>query len=468
MTDWSYNLLAADEQALLRSLSVFSGSASFSAVQVLSGEPDDVALLDRLTALADKSLLNVEAGNSPRFRLLETIRQYAAREAEKGRESGLAARHAAYMAERFAEAARGWATTPGRKWIAGYGPDAENLRSVLDWAFSPQGDVALGVRLVASTVPLWWELAETPLAEGQRWLKTAAERLAGDTPDEVRGWIRFGQSWRDFRFADQENAPAALEAVELFRSGQDLAGLGAALWRAGSALLTQKTLEVADSKLVEAEQVLRSIAPGKWLALALIRLGDLRFRQGRAAPALARYMEGLSLSRSTEFWVGLVSGGSNMAEVLFDLGEHERAVLQLQELRDQLPLTRRTPVTSALAAHLLMADDLDGMRQAAGEALMQGSAIGLTSAVASAVASTGLLAAEQGNLDEAARLAGFSGAVHPLLAARVGSQRAVADRLYERLKAGLDSEVLNRAVAEGARWNLSTAATRARRVLNNN
>jgi tetratricopeptide (TPR) repeat protein len=342
------------------------------------------------------------------------------------------------------------------------------LRSALSWAFGPQGDVALGVRLVSSTVPVWWELPETPLAEGQRWLKLAAERLGDDTPVAVRAWIRFGRSWPDFRFADRENAPPALEASELFRCAGDPVGLGAALWRAGSALLTRETLDVAETHLVEAEAVLRAVAPGKWLALALIRLGDLRSRQGHTAVALGHYMEGLALARSMDFWVGLVNGGSNMTEVLFDLGEQDRAVRQLEGLRDELPPSRRAPLMSTLANHLVAAGDLAGMRRAAGEALVQGSIIGLTSAVAWAVEATALLAAQQGNLDEAARLAGFTRSVHPSLATRAGSHRAVVERLYERLTAGLSTESLEMALAEGRRWTPATAADRARVVLISN
>ena len=245
MIDWSYDFLPPEEQSLLRCLSVFSAGASLAAIQAVAGDSagDEVDLLDRLTGLADKSLLTVDGAASPRFRLLETVRQYAERKAVDAGETFLATRHAAYFADRFAEAARLWPTTPGREWLATYALDVENLRSALAWAFDPGGDADVGLRLVASAVPLWWELPETPVAEGQRWLAAAAARLRPDTPAAVSGWVRFGQSWRDFRFSDRENAPAALEAAALFRKVGEVAGLGAALWRAGSALLTSETMD---------------------------------------------------------------------------------------------------------------------------------------------------------------------------------------------------------------------------------
>ncbi len=465
--DWSYDLLPPEQRTLLRALSAFAGSASLDAIEAVAGGGDGqpVELLDRLTALADKSMVVVEAGSPPRFRLLETVRQYAVRKAAEAGEVDRPRLHALYFADLFAEAARRWPTTTGRDWLAAYAPDADNLRSALSWAFGPDGDATLGVRLAASTVPLWWSLPETPVAEGQRWLAVAAGRVTSDTPPGEQGWLRFGQSWRDFRFSDRENLPAAREAIDLFRSAGDAQGLGAAPWRAGSAALTSETIDQAEAYLVEAEQVLRAEPAGKWLALALVRLGDLWFRRQRLVAALASYQEGFALSRATDFWIGLVNGGSNMAELLLDLGEAPRALKQLEELRDELPAGRRTPLMSTLTAHLLVAGAIDDMRAAARETIEQGSAIGLVSAVAWAVESVALLAASRGDLENAARLAGYARSVHPSIATRAGSLKVVANRLYEKLAAGLAGEACDLLMAEGGRWTLSTAADRARAAL---
>ncbi|MBV8393577.1 MAG: hypothetical protein JOY81_10390, partial [Alphaproteobacteria bacterium] len=384
--------------------------------------------------------------------------------AEAG-EDTLPRRHAEHFADRFAEAGRLWPTVPSKDWLAAHILDVENLRSALDWAFGPGGDVETGLRLVAGTVPLWWELPETPVAEGQRWLGLAASRVGADTPADVRGWIAFGQSWKDFRFSDRENAPSALAAAELFREAGDKAGLGAALWRAGSALLTRETIDQAEACLVEGEAVLRELPPGKWLALTLIRLGDLRFRQDQQVAALANYQEGFALARTTDFWIGLVNGGSNMAELLLSNGEGERALRQLQDLRDELPPSRRTPLMATLTRHLLLAGDIPGTRQAATETINQGSAIGLTAAVAWAAEAMALLAAMEGKIDEAVGLAGYARSVHPSLATRAGSARLIMDRLEPLLEAGTSKKALVSGLSEGGRWSLRVAAQRARQVI---
>ena len=373
MIDWSYDFLPKDEQALLRALSVFSGGADLAAIHAVTGteDADEFVLLDRLTGLVDKSLLTVDTAGRARFRLLDTIRQYAAGKLlDAGEEAASRFRHATYFADRFAEAAEIWPATPGPAWLAAYAQDTDNLRAAISWAYGPDGDPATGHRLVASSVPLWWELPETPLAEGQRWFDAAAKRLGAQDrvqhefsrrDHSIRGWVRLGQSWRDFRFGDLENLSAAKDAIDLFRSSDDAIGLGAALWRAGSAVLSSETTSLADEYLTEAESILRGVVPGKWLALTLIRLGDLRFRQGRHAESLANYQEGAALSRRVEFWIGLVNSGSNMANLLFALGETKRALGQLRELCGELPRGRRTPLMATLTAHLLLAGETEEM-----------------------------------------------------------------------------------------------------------
>jgi predicted ATPase/DNA-binding winged helix-turn-helix (wHTH) protein len=460
--DWSFNLLTPPEQVLLRMMAVFSGGADLAAIQAIAGTPDNEAwiLLDQLGGLVDKSLLMVEPSRRRRFRLLQTVRHYAADKLREDGEQDAFRRHARYFADRFARAADEWRTAQGPDWLHAHGIDADNLRAALIWSFEAGGDPATGVRLAAASVPLWWELPDTPLAEGQRWFAAASAHLDAQTPPALRGWVRFGQSWRDFRFGDRENLPAAQEAVSLFRAAGDSAGLGAALWRAGSALLTRETAGEAETCLTEAEAVLRTLPPGKWLALTLIRLGDLWFRRGEADRALAYYHEGFALSRSTQFWIGLVNGGSNMAELMFASGQAAQALRQLQTLRDEQTLLRRTPLMATLSAHLLLAGQIDAMRQAATEAITQGAAIGLTAALAWTIEAVALLVAGTGDLPTAARLAGYARAVHPSLATRAGSRKEVLERLDAQLSA-LDAPTRVQALAEGAAWTAREAADRA-------
>ena len=89
--DWSYDLLPADEQATLRRLAVFPGSFDLDAADAVVHGSEEIApaageILDLLSRLIDKSLVGVDSqGVETRFRLLETVREYAARESRRGR-----------------------------------------------------------------------------------------------------------------------------------------------------------------------------------------------------------------------------------------------------------------------------------------------------------------------------------------------------------------------------------------------
>ncbi len=462
--DWSYELLREPERTLLRRLSVFSSSANFAAVVAVMAEhaADDWDVLDLLTALVDKSLVVADAaGAEPRYRLLETTRQYAAEKLAESGEAAARRRHAAHFADVFERAEAEWPTANSAAWLETYGPDVENLRSALDWAFGPDGDVAVGLRLVAHSYPLWWDLPQLALHESSRWFDLAAARIDADTPLAIAARLWFGMSWRDVRFGDRENFPAAARAAELFRAAGEPVGLGAALWRAGSALLTVETAGEAARYFTEAEQVLRELPSTKWLALCLVKQGDVRFRLGTLDVALAAYEEAMQLTRATGHWYGLMNGGSNMAELLFHLGERERALTQLRELRAQLPGGRGTPLVATLAAHLLLAGEVAEARSAAREAVTFARAIGLSGALGWAVEVLALLAAEDGAMPRAALLAGYARAVHPSVSTRAGSRRAVFQRLEALLSQHMSSADRDRLAAEGAGWSEQRVADAA-------
>jgi predicted ATPase/class 3 adenylate cyclase len=105
---WSYDLLDPAEQVLLRNLAVFPAAFDLARAAAVAGGGDDTATLDLLDSLSGKSLVQVERGQGggTRYRLLETIREYAqARLVEAGNADEVRLRHATDTAER-AEAAR--------------------------------------------------------------------------------------------------------------------------------------------------------------------------------------------------------------------------------------------------------------------------------------------------------------------------------------------------------------------------
>jgi predicted ATPase len=105
-----------------------------------------------------KSLVVADvSGAKPRFRLLETIRAHALEKfADGGEREQFARRHAEYYRDLFMRAEAEVLARHKREWLADYAWEVDNLRSALDWAFSPGGgDVSAGIALTAAAVPLW-------------------------------------------------------------------------------------------------------------------------------------------------------------------------------------------------------------------------------------------------------------------------------------------------------------------------
>src|SRR5262249_12241106 len=155
--DWSHNLLAEPERVLLRRLAVFAGGWTLEgAERVGGGDPlEPAAVLDLLSGLIDKSLVVVEG---PRYRFLETIRQYA-------EEKLLAADEAAALRDRHRDhfaalAARHWvevqaAGTGAAEWMRRVDDDYDNVRAALGWCRTAPDGASAGLRLAAALGWFW-------------------------------------------------------------------------------------------------------------------------------------------------------------------------------------------------------------------------------------------------------------------------------------------------------------------------
>jgi predicted ATPase/class 3 adenylate cyclase len=175
--DWSHALLTEPERVLFRRLAVFLGGFDLDAAQAVAGGGDveRYQVLDQLTLLVDKSLAVADdSGGRTRYRLLETVRQYAAEKLdESGEADAVRARHRDHYT-----ALAALLDTPARtdyeRRIGQAEIEIDNLRAAFGWS-RKNSDVELALALASSLQPLW--LARGLIREGRAWFDAALGEL---------------------------------------------------------------------------------------------------------------------------------------------------------------------------------------------------------------------------------------------------------------------------------------------------
>ena len=170
--DWSYQLLDIDERRLFAQLSVFASGSTLEAVEAVCE-----ATLEPLAALLDNSLLrrDQQPGREPRFRMLETVREYASELLEAEGAEILRARHAAYFAGLAERCERELVGPRTQATLGQLAQEHDNLRAML--AYTLEENLELGFK-VAAALRRYWEM-EARGREIRTWLEQALPRRQG-------------------------------------------------------------------------------------------------------------------------------------------------------------------------------------------------------------------------------------------------------------------------------------------------
>ena len=158
--DWSYDLLPQQERVVLLRLSVFAGMFTLdSAKAVVADQGTDI--VESLANLVAKSLVLADI-NGPvvQYRLFQSTRAYAMPKlTQSGELAEYVRRHAMHHRDLFEQAEAEWEARPAENSLAEYGRKIEDVRSALNWAFSPAGDASIGVALTVAFIPIWMHLS---------------------------------------------------------------------------------------------------------------------------------------------------------------------------------------------------------------------------------------------------------------------------------------------------------------------
>ncbi len=324
--DWSYNLLDEAERTLFRQMAIFPGSFTLDALIQVAGSASNGALpaiptlLDLLTQLVDKSLVIVEsAAGHRRYRLLETLREYALEQLTMTAELAvLQQRHAAFFLGMAAQAAPELMGPQQLAWLMRLETEHANLRGALDHLITI-ADSERALRL-ATAIARFWEVRGY-VSEGREWLhKALAQRRTAAIDTQAKalnaaGYLALRQS--DF---DQARLLVA-KSLSLFEQCEEEIGFTEALQNLAAANINQGEYPIAQQRLEYSLQLCRSLKYDYGTARALNLLGNLAVDQDRYTAARDYYQASLHHYQASGDQVSIATGFFNMGNTARELGD---------------------------------------------------------------------------------------------------------------------------------------------------
>jgi len=392
--DWSYDLLSPSERLLLQRLALFSAGFTFSTAESVCawGEIQRAEILDLLSSLVSKSLVIAETlqGSEARYRLLETIRQYAL---EKLRASGdWVSAHEHYLAcflRLTEEVAPKLREQYQQLWFDWLETENDNIRAALAWALEQQR-IEAGMRIGTALYSFWQTRAY--IREGYTWYERFLHQTDDSVPlavhvkaltwssvmasflgDAVTATARGQEAVALCESAGEEGKPLLAVAligvasgakvagdyqttymmgerlIEVYRDLGDLVSLGISIMIQGETALALGKPKTAQLLLEESMILARTAGDKYRIAMTLNYMGDLARSERQVVQARSTYEESLSILRELGAANEIPSALHNLAYVCLYQGDLERAhALFFESLEAQRALGNQAGVLEGL------------------------------------------------------------------------------------------------------------------------
>ena len=423
------------------------------------------AVPDLLFRLVDRSLVVTEltdgdSDRSARYRLLETLHQYAHEQLTDGDErEALRQRHAAYFAALAAGAAGEIFGPAQAAWLTRLEQDHENLRAALQW-LAVHGDAEEGLRLGAALAPFWQMRAY--FAEGREWLtRLAARPGAGPTPARAVALVELSRlDWSLGDYAAQRVHDE--ESLDIFRQLGDRRGVATSLSDLAATAFQEGRYATARALLEESLVLCEQLGDRPIQALSLMRLASVTRDQGDFAGAHRFYDHALAIRRELGDQSGIAHVLSNMGWLALYADQHVSAQALQEEslaIRRQLGERREVAVSFTVLGRVAFARGRPAeARTLYAESLRVHAELGNDWGVAIALEGLAELVA-QDQPERALRLGGAAHAVRTSIGRPLPPvEQPFHRRWREAAAGGLGEE------AAGAAWQQGQATTKAQSV----
>lgn len=299
--DWSYRLLSPMAQTVFRCVGMFVGGCTLEAITAIYtkrgydydyADSDDVTLVNVLSTLIDHSLLQRvtdDMSHSPRYQMLETVREFALSQLIKyGEYNAVQQCYVSYFLELAEMASPHLHSEKQQEWLQRLQVEHDNFNAALDRALN-QKDFSTAIRLGGILWPFWY--MKGYVSEGGRWLDMILDRN------------------RDIRSSGY---------------AQVLAGAG---WFA----LMRGNYQGAYDYYTRCLDIAMAYNDQPLIANTLGNLGIVMCHQGNYGKAQDYFEQGVVIHRELKRYSGLVYALISLAEIKIDLGDYAEAVAILEE-----------------------------------------------------------------------------------------------------------------------------------------
>ena len=456
MIAWSHGLLDAAEGRVFRRLAVFAGSFSLDAAIAVVGEhADRWEIVEILGRLVDKSLVTIEDGEPPRYRLLETLRVYGMEQLRaRGESEAVADRHGHYFAELFDQAYDRWETTADAEWVEAYRRELDNVRAALDWALADPARVKVAAAMAGPFAIVWYNLGL--IVEGRHYADRILAGLGRDVSLAAARFLRFSSYLWDS--SDRRRTLTLLErSAAIYRQLNDQMDLAPVLATIGRLYAGQHRDADAEAVLCEAQELLSHTDRKKSLLGVVSTLASAAYHRRDVAEAMRQLTRALELARSLKDTVRVANILANMAENEFLQGAVDRAEGRGREalaiMRSTNRQSHREWALVNLASYLIAQGNIAEARSLAEEALSEARGTGGL-IVRICLQLWALIGALEGRHEAAACLAGFVDRSYAASGeTREPTEQLIYGELRRKLAANVPASRIEACAADGAGWD---------------
>ena len=326
--EWSYDLLTTPARRLWCRTAVFAGGFDLPAAEAICSDDrlEQGEILDRITELVDNSILQVHgSGETRRFHMLETVREYGRLKLEQAGEAPtMQRRHLHWFLELATRAEPEWRGPNQRTLLDRVGADLDNIRAALEFSRSDPSLIGDGLQLASSLWLFWLR----HIGEGREWLDSLLERAR---PDRARAYALNVGGFMAYVQGDAvASLPLLEESLQLNKGLGDQAGANSSLLRLGIGLYYSNDLDRAINVLSEALRLYREVNDRVGIYVSAYELAEALTMRGDYGAARVLHEESLALKQQQGDSWHIALSYFGLGLLAWMEGDHREAVAHLR------------------------------------------------------------------------------------------------------------------------------------------